>query len=179
MRGDIVGVRPDMSLPKPYYEKDGITIYHADDVVYCQYGSLQRLQTNSGTYRKEEAFWGCAPFLAWGRCLRKVRAFESPASSPSSPMCSLRSGEGRTSPHRREHSQQRQFKYKVLVPAVPHGGGRTVGRISANSVSEPGDCERGAPEDAQADALPEGAPIRAAASLHKQTRVQMLQDVPE
>jgi hypothetical protein len=59
-----------------------------------------------------------------GQCQRKGGTFSRSADVPCATVFCVRQGTVGTSPHRRQHTEQRTGQRSVCMPEVPHGKGR-------------------------------------------------------
>lgn len=135
-----------MSLPTPYYDKDGITIYTGADRVILPYGyerahkTIPSKETRGGCAEVEtwpqawvqaisrahceaDKSWRTAPELERGGYIRAGWAVEGSAMVPSKAMRVVRGRESRAPSYRRKHCKQRPVKYPVCLPKMSYGGG--------------------------------------------------------
>jgi len=132
-----------MSLPKPYYDEDGITIYHG---VNCDSGCKRKSQEISsekarrgcseeqawaearvsakpGTRRKEKPVWSGPSLVEGRRCVSQGRSKPCAKSVPATAMRSVQRRYCGTPPSQWGHVGQLARKYPLLVPKVSHDRG--------------------------------------------------------
>lgn len=135
-----------MSLPEPYYEKDGITIYNAVIRANCTHGRKRKSEKIQG----EKTWRGCAEVATrsqarlcavsrsrckanqvWGRtsrmegrgCVGTCRAVQGTQVVCAATMRGMWGSKSRAASYRREHRKQQPIQYQVCLPTMPHGRG--------------------------------------------------------
>jgi len=135
-----------VSLPTPYYDKDGITIYNAAIRVNCTHGRKRKSQKVSGEKARRICTEVATGSQAWVQAVtgshcetnqgrrpasqlegrRNNRAFwkvESLANVPGWAMFQVWCAEFRAAPHRRKYSKQQFREHCACLSEMSHGGG--------------------------------------------------------